>query len=134
MSSFSGSSHRRFSVKNVVLRNFTKFTGNTCTRDSVPWPATLLKKSLWHSCFPLNSAKFLTTLFLQNYTRRLLLIYKTLNIIYLDKFVLNSSKNSYCQIVIFEVVWKIDNIGQQSFCCIYIKHLVLHNPLRWFQI
>ena len=24
-------------------------------------PATLLKKSLWHSCFPVNFAKFLRT-------------------------------------------------------------------------
>ena len=28
-------------------------------------PATLLKKSLWHRCFPVNFAKFLRTLFLQ---------------------------------------------------------------------
>ena len=27
-------------------------------------PATLLKKSLWHSCFPVNFAKFLRTPFL----------------------------------------------------------------------
>ena len=29
-------------------------------------PATLLKKRLWHRCFPVNSAKFLRTPFLQN--------------------------------------------------------------------
>ena len=28
--------------------------------------ATLLKKRLWHSCFPVNFAKFLRTAFLQN--------------------------------------------------------------------
>ena len=28
--------------------------------------ATLLKKRLWHRCFPVNFAKFLTTPFLQN--------------------------------------------------------------------
>ena len=29
-------------------------------------PATLLKKRLWHRCFPVNFAKFLRTSFLQN--------------------------------------------------------------------
>ena len=28
------------------------------------WPATLLKKSLWHGCFPVNFAKYLRTPFL----------------------------------------------------------------------
>ena len=36
-------------------------------------PATLLKKGLWHSCFPINVAKFLRTPFLQNTSGRLLL-------------------------------------------------------------
>ena len=35
------------------------------------WPATLLKKSLWHGCFPVNLAKFLRTPFLQNMSGRL---------------------------------------------------------------
>ena len=30
-----GSSHRRCSVKKVVLRNFAKLTENTCARDSL---------------------------------------------------------------------------------------------------
>ena len=36
-------------------------------------PATLLKKRLWHRCFPMNFAKFLRTPFLQNTSGRLLL-------------------------------------------------------------
>ena len=36
-------------------------------------PATLLKKKLWHRCFPVNFAKFLKTLFLENTSGRLLL-------------------------------------------------------------
>ena len=36
-------------------------------------PATLLKKRLWHRCFPVNLAKFLRTPFLQNTSGRLLL-------------------------------------------------------------
>ena len=56
--------------KKGVLRNFAKFTGKQ------PWqslffnkvaglrPATLLKKRLWHRCFPVNFVKFLRTPFL----------------------------------------------------------------------
>ena len=36
-------------------------------------PATLLKKKLWHRCFPVNFVKFLRTPFLQNTSERLLL-------------------------------------------------------------
>ena len=35
--------------------------------------ATLLKKRLWHRCFPVNFAKFLRTPFSQNTSGRLLL-------------------------------------------------------------
>ena len=38
-----------------------------------PRPATLLKKSLWHRCFPVNFAKFLRISFLQSTFGRLLL-------------------------------------------------------------
>ena len=34
-------------------------------------PATLLKKRLWHRCFPMNFEKFQRTPFLQNTSRRL---------------------------------------------------------------
>ena len=42
--------------------------------NKVAWvrPATLLKKSLLHRCFPVNFAKFLRTPFLQNTSGRLL--------------------------------------------------------------
>ena len=46
------------SVRKGVLRYFTKFTGkNLCqslffTKVAGPRPATLLKKRLWHRCFP----------------------------------------------------------------------------------
>ena len=36
-------------------------------------PATLLKKKLWHRCFPVNFAKLLRTPFSQNTSGRLLL-------------------------------------------------------------
>ena len=74
-----GSSHQRCSVEIGVLRNFEKFTGKyLCQRfffNKVAGlrPTTLLKKSLWHRCFPVNFPKFLRTPFLQNTTGRLLL-------------------------------------------------------------
>ena len=42
---------------------------NTCARDffnkvADVRPATLLKKRLWHRCFPVNFAKFIRTPFL----------------------------------------------------------------------
>ena len=60
---------RRYSMKKAVLRNFAKFTGKHLCRslffNNVTGlrPATLLKKRLWHSYFPVNFAKFLGTPF-----------------------------------------------------------------------
>ena len=39
-------------------------------------PATLLKESLWHRCFPVNFAKFLRTPFFTKHLQWLLLIQK----------------------------------------------------------
>ena len=53
-------------MKEGVLRNFTKFTGkHLCqplffNKVAGLRPTTLLKKRLWHRCFPMNFAKFLT--------------------------------------------------------------------------
>ena len=65
--------------KKVVLENFTKFAGkHLClslffNKVADLRPATLLKKRLWHSYFPVNFVKFLRTPFLQNTSGRLLL-------------------------------------------------------------
>ena len=73
------SSHRRCSMEKGVLRNFTKFTGKHLCQNLVfnklagLRPATLLKKRVWHRCFPVNFVKFLKTPFLQNTSGRLLL-------------------------------------------------------------
>ena len=73
------SSHRRCSVKRGVFKNFAKFTGkhlfqriifNKVARLS---PAVLLKKRLWHMCFPVNFAKFLRTPLFTEHLRWLLL-------------------------------------------------------------
>ena len=61
--------HRRHSLKKGVLRNFAKLIAkHLCLR-----PATLLKKTLWQRCFPVNVPKILRAPFPQNTSRRLLL-------------------------------------------------------------
>ena len=63
------SSHRRWSVRKGVLRNFAKFTGKHLCQslffNKVEGlrPGTLLIKRLWHKCFPVNFGKFLRTPF-----------------------------------------------------------------------
>ena len=55
--------------KKGVLKNFAKFMGKQLCRClffnklAGMKPTTLLKKRLWHMCFPLNLAKFLRTPF-----------------------------------------------------------------------
>ena len=56
------------SLKKLVLEISQKFTGK-----HMPQPATLLKKRLWHRCFPVNFAKFLRPTFLTEHLRWLLL-------------------------------------------------------------
>ena len=61
----------------TVLTNFRKFRGKHLTQSlffNKVRPATLLKKRLWHRCFPLNFLKFVRTPFLQKTSGRLLLI------------------------------------------------------------
>ena len=50
--------------RNGVLRNFAKFTEkHLCQSFFFNKVATLLKKRIWHRCFPVNFAKFLRTPF-----------------------------------------------------------------------
>ena len=64
------SSHRGCPVRKGVLRNFAKLTGKHLCQSLFfnkvggLRPETLLKKRLWHRCFPVNFAKFLRTSFL----------------------------------------------------------------------
>ena len=73
------SSHQRCSLGKGVLRNFAKFTGKHLCQSfffnkvAGLRHATLLKKTLWHRCFPVNFVKFLRRPFLQNTSARLLL-------------------------------------------------------------
>ena len=62
-----------------VLRNFAKLIGKHLCQSlffnkvAGLRPATLLKKRLWHRCFPMNFAKFLRTPFFTEHLRWLLL-------------------------------------------------------------
>ena len=68
------------SSKKGVLTSFTKFTGkHLCqslffNKNAVLSPATLLKKKLWHRCFPANSVKFIKTPFYKEHLLWLFLI------------------------------------------------------------
>ena len=78
------SSHQRCSAKKVFLEISRNSQEKSCARISFliklqAAPATLLKKRLWHNCFPVNSAKFLRTSFLQNTRGRLLLDFQSCN-------------------------------------------------------
>ena len=65
--------------KKSTLKNFTKFTGKHLCQSiffnkvAGLKPATLLKKRLWHRCFPVNFVKFLRTPFLTEHLRWMLL-------------------------------------------------------------
>ena len=65
-----------FAFKSLyVLIKQKHLTCILCGRKSIQKqgaPATLLKKRLWHRCFPVNFAKFLRTPFSQNTSGRLL--------------------------------------------------------------
>ena len=71
------SSHPEVFCKKGVLRNFAKLIGKYLCQSfffnkvAGLGPATLLKKRLWHRCFPVNFAKFLRTPFLTEYSGHL---------------------------------------------------------------
>ena len=66
----------RCSVRKVFLEICQNPLENTCARNSFLiklHAQALLKKSLWHRCFPVNFAKFLRTPFFTEHLRWLLL-------------------------------------------------------------
>ena len=73
--------HQKCSLKQGVLKNFTKFAGKHLCQNLFFYkvvglrPATLLKRRLWHRCFSVKFAKFLRKPFLQSTSGRLLLLH-----------------------------------------------------------
>ena len=76
---FSEAVVQKCSVKKVFLEIFQNSQENTCARVSflikLQACVTLLKKRLWHRCFPVNFAKFLRTPFFTEHLRWLLLFF-----------------------------------------------------------
>ena len=79
--SFFRSSRPEVLCKKGVLEISQYSQENTCVRESFLnkvaglRPATLLKKSLWHRCLPVNFAKFLRIPFFTEHVRWLLLLF-----------------------------------------------------------
>ena len=73
------SSRQEVFCKKGIFKNFANSQENTCVRVHSLRPATLLKRRLWHSCFPANFAKFLRTPFLVEHLWLLLLSIKFVN-------------------------------------------------------
>ena len=74
---------QKCSVKKVFLEISQNSHEITCARVSFliklqVWSATLLKKRLWHRCFPVNFVKFLRTPFFIEHLWWLLLLYPVL--------------------------------------------------------
>ena len=74
------SSRSEVFCEKCFIKNFAKFTGKHLFQSVVfnkvsgLRPAALLKKRLWHRCFPVNFAKFLRTAIFIEYLRLLLLL------------------------------------------------------------
>ena len=94
---------QRCSVKKVfcekgVVRNFAKFTGkylyrSLCFNNVVGLrPATLLKKRLWHRCFPVNFVKFLRMPSLTEHLRWLLLFIAEFEKVLVDRHCKNKKR------------------------------------------
>ena len=73
-------------TRKAVLKKFVKFTvkhlcqGLFFNKLAGLRPETLLKKSLWHRCFPVNCVNFLRTFFLQSTLGRLKTSFKEYHI------------------------------------------------------
>ena len=62
--------------KKGVLRNFAKFTGKHLCHSLFFNKNTLLKKRLWHGCFPVNLCEIIRTRFFTEHMWLLLLLHK----------------------------------------------------------
>ena len=78
--------------KKYVFGKFAKFTGKHLCQSlffnkvADLRPATLLKKRLWHRCFPVNFAKYLRTPFLTEHLWSLLLMVLSKRLFILSTF------------------------------------------------
>ena len=104
-SSIFRSSRPEVFCKKSVLKNFR--------------PATLLKKRLWHRCFPVNFAKFLRIPFLQNTSDGCFWTWR------------KSLESCYNDIKTWLHLWKKD-IGHSEFCSLQAQNL--YNTASFFDV
>ena len=77
-------------------------------------PATLLKKRLWHRCFPVYFSKFLRTLFLQSTSRLLLIIHIKKTFIFTNFIDLDSNSNSILCFPVGKYMHKVNPKGTRT--------------------
>ena len=122
--------HHRCSIKIGALKNFAKFSekhlwqnlffnkvaGLRIHQSKYGRPATLLKKRIWHRCFPANFAKFLwTPFFIEHlWTTAFLCVWMVIRL---------SETVSYAQIIGVRY-WKnsVFSLDLQTFNATKIKH------------
>ena len=68
-----GSSHRRWSIRKGIIRNFGKFTGKILRQSLFFNKVAGCKKKTLARCLPVNFAKFIRTPFLKSTSWRLVL-------------------------------------------------------------
>ena len=106
------SNHRRCSVKELVLRSFAKFTGKHLCQRLFFNKVAGLRMNLWHSCFPVNFAKFLRTPFSLNTSGRLVLqLTKRRNLIDLNFNVIESSQCENSSILLVKIRYILLTLG-----------------------
>ena len=104
--------------------------------------ATLLKRRLWHTCFPVNFAKILRTPFLQNTTWQLLLSLVSISLLQQNFFETTARMNVthnpdhvsilflwIFSVSLFLVLWKLQSLYHilKMKKCAFIKNLCVRN-------
>ena len=100
----------RYSVKKVFLEILQNSEKNICARVSfliklqASAKSLLLKKRLWHRCLPLNFVEFLTTIFLTEHIRWLLLLESLFKVYIIDKvtFMIWRNRNEFLNLAGFQ--------------------------------
>ena len=114
---FSSNRPEVFCIKGV-LKNFSKLPGNHLCQglffNKVAGlsPAALLKKRLWHRCFPVSFVKFLRTPFLTEHLWWLLLFFVTLIKLKLDPFT-DLSQHFEIYLVVFTLSFLFMGMGNR---------------------
>ena len=135
------SSHPEVFYKKSNRENFAKFTRNPLCQSFVfsKVASTLLKKRLWHRCFPVNFAKFLRTPFFyrtpqvgayENANVRNLRIFISRTLLPHFGSMLNSYRNQSVPLLSKSIDWFLErNIGVKWF---NVSLLYLHSQLLVF--